>query len=817
MKKTLFNTDWHVKSGIAQPFDAVFMGGVPLGEPVTLPQDAMILEPRDPQCPGQNQAGYYPAKTYTYTKEFEVTDDWAEKTSIVEFEGVMARAMVYLNNEYIASHSYGYSGFFVDLKKHLRPGRNALKVVAVNQELASRWYPGSGIYRDVNLWQGGKTYFAPEGLRLTTTAARGNQASVTVEYEMVSAEEADQPVAVTLEILDGEKVIAAASAHHLLKGSEAGRVELALKGVRLWSPDDPCLHTVRLSMAGEDGLVLDTYEETVGIRHLSVSAEKGLCVNGETVKLRGGCVHHDHGILGATDLYAAEEFKMRKMKETGFNSIRSAHNPASKALLAACDHVGILVMDELTDIWREQKNMYDFALCFPDVWQDEVRRLVRKDYNHACVVLYSTGNEIPEIGRASGHEMNKMLVDELHRLDPTRPVTNAISGFLAVADHMKEQRAEQQSQYEREKAKMEMQGSEQLNAMAGEIEKKMMDQFSVSPLLNACIGPVEEACDVAGYNYLTARHEYVHEEHPEWVVVGSETYPTEIADLWPIVENNPHVIGDFTWTGYDYLGEAGIGIFHYDPERLDSGYQGWFPDRVAYCGDINLNGYRRPVSYLREIAYGLRKKPYLFVRRVDRAGQRHDKNRWKYHDGIHSWTFPGFEGTKTLAYVLTADPEAELFLNGVSLGKKKVGGQEGLTAVFEVPYEPGTLTARTASGEDTLVTAGAPEGLRMECSKTTLEKGGRDVCFITADLVDAGGLPNRFEAKDIEVRLEGSAVLAGFGSADPSCEGSYSDSVWKTFDGRVMAAVRSGENAGHAALRFFMDGREAARVDLEVI
>ena len=815
MKKSNFNLGWRVKPGISQPFDAVFAGGIPAGEPVTLPQDAMILENRDPQSPAQNQAGYYPAKTYTYTKEFDA-EDLDGKTSFVEFEGVMAKALVYLNNEFMACHKYGYSSFFVDLKKHLRPGKNTLKVVAVNQELASRWYPGSGIYRDVNLWQGGRQYFVPDGLRLTTTAAQGNQASVTVEYEMVNSEAAKQEVHVTLEIRDGARVIATETVHHTLKEKESSRISLDLIPVHLWSPDDPHMLTVCLTMASQDGFIRDQHTEDVGIRHLSVSAEKGLCVNGETVKLRGACIHHDHGILGATDLYAAEEFKMKKLKEAGFNSIRSAHNPASKALLAACDRLGILVMDELTDMWREQKNMNDFALDFVDTWQDEVERLVRKDYNHACVVLYSTGNEIPEIGRTSGHEMNRLLVDELHRLDPTRPVTNAISGFLAIADHTGEFASQQEAPRpgEQEAKGPQGGGSEQMNAMAGDIEKQMMDAFSVNPVLSRCIQPVEEACDVAGYNYLTARHAFVHKEHPDWVVVGSETYPTEITELWRIVEKHPHVIGDFTWTGYDYLGEAGIGVFHYDSDRKD---QGWFPDRIAYCGDINLNGYRRPVSYLREIAYGLRNKPYLFVKRVDKVGHTHDKNRWKYHDGTHSWTFPGYEGTKTLAYVLTADPEAELFLNGVSLGKKKVGEQEGLTAIFEVPYEPGTLTVRTASGEDTLVTAGAPVALRVESSKTTLEKGGRDVCFVTADLVDVSGITNRFEAKDIEVKLEGDAVLAGFGSANPSCEGSYSDSVWKTFDGRVMAAVRSGENAGQATLRFFMDGKEAACVNLEVI
>ena len=812
MKKLAFHTGWQVQEGIFQPFEIIFSGGAPKGAPVILPQDAMIREARDPHCAGQNQAGYYPAKAYTYTKEIDVPSDWAEKTSIVEFEGVMAKALVYLNNDYLTCHKYGYSGFYADLGPALRPGeKNTLRVVAVNQELASRWYPGSGIYRDVHLWQAGKQYFVPDGMRLTTAAARGEQASVTVAYEMVNADDAAQDVTVTLEILDGEKTVAAASAHHVLHEKETGCMALKLNPVRLWSPDDPHLHTVRLSMRDGAGNVLDTHEETVGIRHLSVSAEKGLCINGKTVKLRGACIHHDNGIIGATTLYAAEEFRLKKMKEAGFNSIRSAHHPASKAILDVCDRLGMLVMDELADMWREQKNANDFALDFPLVWQDETERMVRKDYNHACVVLYSTGNEIPEIGRPSGWEMNRKLVDLLHRLDGTRFVTNAANGFLAVSDHL-EEIMPRAGAAEGDNSELGG-GSEQLNAMAGLLDPQWINAFSVHPVLSRYLLPVEEALDVAGYNYLTARHEYIHGEHPDWVVAGSETYPPEITDLWPIVERNAHVIGDFTWTGYDYLGEAGIGIFHYDTGRRE---QGWYPDRVAYCGDIDLNGYRRPVSHLREIAYGLRKTPYLFVRRVDRAGQSHDVNPWKYHDGIHSWTFPGHEGVKTLAYVLTCDPEAELFLNGRSLGKKRVGEQEGLTAIFEVPYEPGMLTVRTAGGEDTLITAGSPAGLRTEVSKTVLAQGGQDVCFITADLVDENGIPNRFEARIIEVRLEGDAVLAGFGSANPSCEGSYSDTAWETYDGRVMAAVRSGMRAGKAVLTFLLEGKPAASVTLDI-
>lgn len=821
MKASRFHTEWWVKDGVAQPFDAIFLGGIPKGEPVMLPQDAMILETRDEHCESKNQAGYYPAKTYTYTKEFHAPAEWENQTVLVEFEGVMAQAMVYLNNQLLACHKYGYSGFYVDLREALLYDRkNTLKVVAVNQELASRWYPGSGIYRDVVLWEGGRQTFVPDGVRLTTLAARDNAAEISVAYEMKNAQADEAAVTVTLELLDGQQVIHTQEQAHVLKDDSVGEVHCSLTNVQLWSPEHPFLYTLRLTMRDASGKVCDEHTEAVGLRKLSLSAETGLCINGETVKLRGACIHHDNGIIGATTLYAAEEYRLTKLKEAGFNSIRSAHHPASKAMLRACDKLGMLVMDELTDMWCEQKNAHDFALDFPLVWQDEVARMVRKDYNHPCVVLYSTGNEIPEIGCTSGHRMNKKLVDAIHQLDSTRYVTNGISGFLAVSYHMEKQgkMEDRREAYEKAQAEAanEAQGSEKMNAIAGDVERKMMDVFSCSPLLNESILPVEEACDVVGYNYLTARHEYIHGEHPEWIVVGSETYPTEIAELWSIVEKNSHVIGDFTWTGYDYLGEAGIGIFHYDPTMLESGYQGWFPDRLAYCGDINLNGYRRPVSYLREIAYGLRTKPYLFARRVDKAGQRHDKNRWKYHDGVHSWTYPGYEGTETMVYVLTKDPEAELFLNGVSLGKKKVGEVEVLTAIFEVPYQPGTLTVRTASGEDSIVTAGEVAGLRVEASRTVLEKGGQDVIFITADLVDSEGRANHFAVRKIEAVLEGEAVLAGFGSADPSCEGSYTDTVWETFDGRVMAAVRSGMKAGKAELKLIMDGKVAAIIPIEV-
>ena len=304
--------------------------------------------------------------------------------------------------------------------------------------------------------------------------------------------------------------------------------------------------------------------------------------------------------------------------------------------------------------------------------------------------------------------------------------------------------------------------------------------------------------------------------HPERVVVGSETFPTEIARLWDIVERNPHVIGDFTWTGYDYLGEAGIAGYHYAPERHE---QGWYPDRLAYCGDINLNAYRRPVSYLREIAYGMRKEPFIAVERLNRYGQPDNTNDWKYYDALDSWTWPGFEGKPGIVHVLSASEEVELILNGVSLGRRKV---EALEAAFELTYAPGELLAvgYTKGKEDErfcLQTAKEPVKLGVWSDKDTLIADGRSAAFVTVDLLDANGLSNRFTKRRVTVSVEGAGVLAGFGSADPQAEGSYQSDTWETFDGRVMAAVRSTTKSGEIKVHISAEGCEPVQIVITAI
>ena len=826
MKAECFNLGWKIRAGVAEPFDAIFAPQGMKGEDVILPMDAMILEKRDENCRSKKQSGFYPAKTYTYTKEFEVPQDWKEGTQILEFEGIMSKAMVFLNGNHIATHKYGYSSLFVDLTPHLLYGKkNILKVISYNTELGSRWYSGSGIYRDVVLWQGGSTCIMPEQLRITTEKIQDSYAVLRLDYPLNHMARQSERLSVIFEIKNKDGAVVRKDEQIVY--AEPGMNEnlfnrFTVDEPMLWDTENPNLYTVCV-LVKEGEKILDICEETFGIRTLELDAKNGLRMNGKATKLRGACIHHDNGIIGATTLYKAEEFRIRKLKEAGFNSIRSAHNPASKALLHACDKWGMLIMDELSDMWNEPKNESDFAFDFAETWKDEIARLVAKDYNHPSVVLYSAGNEIPEIGRQSGAVMNQKLVAELRKKDATRFVTCSISGFLAVADHMGEyaagMEAAQEQPKERKQDTKESGGSEELNSMMGATERQMMDVFSVSPVLNECIEPVEAQLDVVGYNYLTARHEYEHTLHPDRVIIGSETYPPEIPQLWKIVMRNPYVIGDFSWTGYDYLGEAGIGVYHYDSDRTD---QGWYPDRLAYVGDIDINGNRRTISYLREISYGLRKAPYLVVERVEKQGHKVDKNNWKYVDSIHSWTFPGYEGIVTKVHILSGYGEVELFLNDKSLGRKKVGENGEYTATYELAYEAGVLRAVAYEddrivAEDLLTTAEAPTKVKMELSDKSLRAGGEDLCFVTIDLMDQADCWSRFEAREVSIQVKGAGSLLGFGSANPSCEGSYQDTKALTYDGRIMAAIRSGMAAGEIEITVEAEGCEPEKCTIKVL
>ena len=345
------------------------------------------------------------------------------------------------------------------------------------------------------------------------------------------------------------------------------------------------------------------------------------------------------------------------------------------------------------------------------------------------------------------------------------------------------------------------------------------DKMACHPTMTEIIREASESMDIIGLNYLTGRHELEKELHPNKTVLGTETFPADIVRLWDIVKRNHHVLGDFTWTGYDYLGEAGCGVFYYDGTQ---NFNGVYPDRIAYIGDINLIGYRRPISYLREIVYGLRKAPYIAVERVDKHGITHSQTAWMLKDNVASWTWPGYEGKPANVDIYSGADEVELFLNGASLGRKPAGKAAGFTASYEMSYESGELVAVSyengvESGRHTLQTAETEVQLCAVCEEKELKANGSDLAFITVKLTDKCGIENIFAQKEITVAVEGKGVLQGFGSADPRAIGSYDDTTWKTFDGEVMAVIRSTDEAGDIRVTFSADGCESKTVDIKTV
>ena len=822
MLRTKINDNWQLAKGGTSMMSAL-QGGLEF-ETINLPHDAMVHEERTPDTENGTQTGYWPGGLYTYTKKLNVPEAWRDKTAILEFEGVYMTAMVYVNGNLAATNLHGYSNFYVVLDKYLEYGQeNEIKVVADNaSEKNSRWYSGSGIYRNVNLLIGGRIHIPADGVKITTPSVAKDASTVEVATTVKNLTRAKEKITVEVLITHagvvyGKDVVGVTM---YKEAEETVRQTICIEKARLWSPDDPFLYECVVNVyAGKEKL--DEVHEPLGIRKLELDAQHGLRINGEQVKLRGTCIHHDNGIIGAATLEKAEERRCRQMKEAGFNSIRSSHHPMSKAMLDACDKYGVLVMDELTDMWTNHKNANDFALHFLDCMDTEIKRMVAKDYNHPCVILYSTGNEIPDMGTERGAQLNRHMCNLIHELDPNRFTTNAINGLLALGPKMgiviRELMEAQKKQAEASGESGE-EGANALNGMMALMTGESGDAVACHPLMTESIAESSEAMDIIGLNYLTGRHVLEKELHPNKTVLGTETFPADIVRLWDIVKNNDHVLGDYTWTGYDYLGEAGCGVFYYDGTQ---NFAGVYPDRTAYIGDINLIGYRRPISYLREIVFGLRKAPYIAVERVDKYGMPHSLTAWMFKDNVASWTWPGYEGKPANVDVYSEADEVELFLNGKSLGRKPAGEANGFMATYEITYEPGELLAVSyrdgeETGRDVLYTAKDEVQMQVDCEGEVLKADGEDLAFVTVKLTDDKGVENLFAQKEITVTVEGTGTLQGFGNADPRAIGSYDDTTWNTFDGYVMAVVRAGKEAGTIKVRFEAEGCESREIEIQV-
>lgn len=826
MQKQLWNDNWTLLKPGANPMMALFMPGAG-EEPVAIPHDAMIHEQRVESTKNGHQTGFYPGGCYTYTKRFFVPEDWRDKTVLLEFEGVYQNARVMINSDYAGGHPFGYGEFAVCADSFLKYGQeNTVRVIANNSaEENSRWYSGSGIYRDVNLLVGGKVHIARNGLRLSTPDIVPELAVVQVDLDLVNISRERARTEIVIELIgpDGKAGSTKLPVTVFGGGGEHVRTRGEVENPRLWSCEEPNLYTCAVTVK-EGETIYDQVRESFGIRSLSLSASRGLRINGKEVNLRGACIHHDNGVIGAATFPRAEERRIEGLKAAGFNAIRMSHHPAGRALLNACDRLGMLVMDELSDCWTRSKNNNDYAEKFPYFWREDVGAMVQKDFNHPSVILYSTGNEIQEAGTPKGAQMNREITNEFHRLDSSRYVTVGANGLMAAGTRMGEiiqnitgMTPEQMAAGAQEKQGGSDAGADAVNGAMDFFQGPMADAFASNPILTEILDEFASATDITGYNYLTGRHVLEHELNPNRVILGTETFPSDIVRLWSIVKNHPHVIGDMTWTGWDYIGEAGCGVTYYDGRQ---GFQSNWPISLSGMGDMDILGNRRPISYIREIVFGLRNAPFIAVEPVDHYNDTPSQTAWPWKDERISWTWHGFEGKPAVVNVYSDAEEVELFLNGQSLGRKPAGEQNGFAASFETAYQPGELKAvcyrdGQAAETDTLRTAGEEVHLQVDLDRAALKGDGADLCYAMVSLRDERGLLNPQAVEEVTVTAEGAGVLQGMGNADVETGGHYDCNTWQTFGGYVLAVVRAGTEPGEITVNV-SSGKESKQVKITV-
>lgn len=708
------------------------------------------IGPFDPrESTGQDKTGYVLGGVGWYRKHFRLTE--ADKRVAISFDGVYMNADVWINGHHLGFHPYGYTGFEYDLAPYLRPtgAENVVAVRVRNNGKNSRWYSGSGIYRHVWLTVTDLVHFPTDGVFVTTPKVSAEKAVVKIAAEVHNetdaAESAD--VSVTLHDKKGRAVGSAAYDRVKLCSGETATVELSIVVAKpnLWSVESPYLYSAKVEVL-VGNKVADAIATPFGVRSIRFDAEKGFRLNGIPLLLKGGCIHHDNGPLGAAAFDRAEERKVGLLKANGFNALRSSHNPPSPALLHACDRLGVLVIDEAFDQWKEHKldNTEDYHRYFDDWFARDVATMVRRDRNHPSVIMWSIGNEIPEQFRAE--ETQLALRKAVLKHDDTRPLTQAICTDW------------------------------------GEVVRNW-DRLS---------DPAFTHLDIAGYNYLPEKYESDHARHPRRMMYGSESYAKNALEYWSLAEEHPYVIGDFVWTAMDYLGESGLAhtVLSSEPNPF---FMSW-PWHNAWCGDLDLCGFKKPQSFYRDVVW--RRSPIeMAVHAPLPAGQAEVLSWWAWPDEHRSWNWAGHEGKPLEVAVYTRCDAVRLELNGKVIGEKPVSVGTKLTAKFEAPYEPGELRALGLVGGEivadaTLTTSGPPARIKLTADRSKLSTDRNDLCFVTVEVVDASGqrVPNA--EVPIHFSVSGAGEFVGQAGGLPNAPASFQAPKCVTAHGRCLAILR---------------------------
>jgi len=778
-QEILFDFDWRFHRGNAENAHLAEYDDL-AWRTLNLPHDWSIEDIPGTDSPlistavGGINTGYYLGGTSWYRKSFKVPKELENKRFSILFDGVYMNTDVWLNGIHLGNHPYGYTAFEFDLTELIKFGEeNVLAVQVKNEGRNSRWYSGSGIYRHVWLHVTEPVHIKTWGLGITTPEISAVNATVKITTDIINQSKAEQTIQVSGTVFDsaGKKVAGFNSDVKIGAGAEFTDVQsVQVKSPKLWSPDSPELFKTVIELKNKNGKTIDKIEEHFGVRTIEFSVENGFLLNGNPVLLKGACVHHDNGPLGAVAYDRAEERRVELLKASGFNAIRCAHNPPSVAFLNACDRLGMLVIDESFDMWRRPKNPQDYSNYFNEWWKTDIEAMVFRDRNHPSIIMWSTGNEIPERGEPEGAETSKMLAEYVRNIDPTRPVTAAVNG------------------------------------------------------LNPDKDPYFATLDISGYNYSfggdhgkKSIFEIDHERVRDRIMYCAESYPLEAFGAWMDVLNHAYVLGDFVWTGFDYLGESSIGWRGYPHD------ESFYPWNHAFCGDIDICGFKRPQSFYRDVLWEVGDQLSIFVKppvpSFPEKENRASWSKWHWHDHVADWNWEGYENQPIEVHIYSGHENVELFLNGESLGTKETNADNEFIALWEVPYQPGELKAVATNGEivtaeHILATAGKPVKINLSADRKRISANGHDLSYITYELLDENGIRNPKAENLLQFGMEGPGEIIAVANSNPMSTESFRQPQRKAWQGRGLVIIKSQKQAGEIVLRVKSDGVEQNKIKI---
>lgn len=719
---------------------------------VNLPHDWSIEHSISEKVPAGNDGGYRVAGIAWYRKELMVPASLKGEKVYLYFEGVYMNSSIYVNGQLIGGHPYGYTSFFCDATSAIIPGKKNVVAVRVDnsQQKNCRWYSGSGIYRHVWLIHTPKVHIENWGVAVHTPQVSASQATVQVKTMLNNETPVDKEVKVTIKVADAEDAVSTVIIP--ARGKKEVIQKLKVSHPKLWDINAPNLYDAHISIQDNDKII-DTYSQSFGIRTIHYSV-KGFFLNGKKLDLNGGCVHHDNGILGAAAFDRAEFRKVQMMKSAGFNALRTSHNLPSEAFLEACDRLGMLVIDEAFDGWREAKTPYDYATLFDKYWQQDIEGMVLRDLNHPSIIAWSIGNEVIERKKIEVVTTAHKLASKIREYD-NRPITSALAAWDSDWD---------------------------------------------------IYDPLAAELDITGYNYMIHKHAEDHLRVPDRIMWQTESYAKDTYRNWSLVHDFDYIIGDFIWTGIDYLGESGIGRWWYDGDVPGEHYERpLYPWHAAYCGDIDLTGWRKPISHYRNLLYNDNEKLYMAVREPDGYYGKIRTGLWTAYPTWESWNWPGHEGKNIEVEVYSKYPIVRLYLDDKLVGEKGIGRETEMKAVFSLPFKPGTLKVDGVENgvvKDTkmLSSASEPVAIRTKVENREMKADGADLSFVQIEIVDREGRVCPNASVELEAIVTGSGVLAALGNADIKDPDTYADQIHKTWKGRALAVVRSTKKAGKVKL-----------------